>query len=119
MTRNAGQRRLARRAPARDRVYAELVAILEREIETARESALCRAAICAEIQARHRRLRPASGSRRSHRRCRTAHSKLAAAEKTYQTAHLGQPARSSPSRCQVKSAEAAVGVIAARAVKLR
>jgi HlyD family secretion protein len=110
---------------ARDRVYAgiraEQVAILEREIETSSANLLY-----AEQQfARKSRLAADGFTSRQELDQATAavgiaRAKLAAAQKTYEAAHLG-PTREelAIADAKVANAEAHVGVIAARVAKLR
>jgi HlyD family secretion protein len=110
---------------ARDRVYAgvcaEQVAILERQIETARADLLYaeqrfarKSTLAADGFASRQDLDEATAA------VGTARAKLAAAEETYQAAHLG-PTREEPAIADAKvtNAEAAVAVIAARVAKLR
>jgi len=110
---------------ARDRVYAgvraEQVAILERQIEMARADLLYaeqqfgrKSQLAADGFASRQDLDEATAA------VGTARAKLAAAEETYQAAHLG-PTREelAIADAKVTNAEAAVAVIAARAAKLR
>jgi len=110
---------------ARDRVYAgvraEQVAILEREIETARADLLYaeqqfgrKSKLAADGFASRQDLDEATAA------VGTARAKLATAQETYQAAHLG-PIREELAIADAKvgNAEAAVAVLAARVAKLR
>ncbi len=110
---------------ARDRVYAgirvEQVAILEREIETtganllyAEQQYARKSKLAADGFASRQELDNATAA------VGTARAKLAAAQKTYEAAHLG-PTREelAIADAKVENAEAAVAVIAARVAKLR
>jgi HlyD family secretion protein len=110
---------------ARDRVYAgvrvEQVAILEREIETARADLLYaeqqfarKSKLAADGFASRQDLDEATAD------VGTARAKLATAQEAYEAAHLG-PIREelAIADAKVDDAEAAVGVIAARVAKLQ